>query len=109
MIERSKAGLDVQGVIENRGASQGAFVPLFCAGLPVRTDGNKYTMHHKVIIIDGQIVITGSFNFTKSADEANDDNLLVIHSPTVAGLYEQEFQKIYGQGSTPQASDVKCK
>lgn len=109
MIDRSKAGVEVQGVIENRGASQGAFVPIFCAGLPVRLDGNKYTMHHKVIIIDGQFVITGSFNFTKSADESNDDNVLVIHSPTVAALYEQEYQKVYGQGSTPQASSVKCK
>ena len=65
MIERAKGGLEVQGVIEARGASQGALVDLFCAGLPVKTDGNPYTMHHKVIIIDGSTVITGSFNFTK--------------------------------------------
>jgi phosphatidylserine/phosphatidylglycerophosphate/cardiolipin synthase-like enzyme len=108
MIARAKTGVEVQGVIENRGASQGAFPSLFCAKLPVRTDGNKYTMHHKVIIIDGQYVITGSFNFTVSADEANDDNILIIHNPAVAALYEQEFQRIYSEAVTPQASDVKC-
>ncbi len=108
MIARSRAGLDVQGVIESRGASQGALVPLFCAKLPVRTDGNKYTMHHKVIIVDSQTVITGSFNFTKSADTSNDDNVIVIHSPEVAALYEQEYQRIMGAGKTPQPADIKC-
>ena len=109
MIARAKAGLEVKGVIENRGASQGAFVPLFCDKLPVKTDGNKYTMHHKVIILDDATVITGSFNFTGSADTANDDNIIVIHSPALAALYEQEFQKVYGIGETPTAGDVKCK
>jgi phosphatidylserine/phosphatidylglycerophosphate/cardiolipin synthase-like enzyme len=108
MIASAKKGVEVQGVIENRGASQGSLPDLFCAGLPVKTDGNPYTMHHKVIIIDGETVITGSFNFTKSADTVNDDNVLVIHSAAVAGLYEQEFQRIYGAGETPKASDIQC-
>jgi phosphatidylserine/phosphatidylglycerophosphate/cardiolipin synthase-like enzyme len=109
MIARAKVGVEVQGVIENRGASQGAFVDLFCAKLPVKTDGNKYTMHHKVIILDDATVITGSFNFTGSADTSNDDNIIVIHSPALAALYEQEFQKVYGIGVTPAAGDVNCK
>jgi len=109
MIARAKAGVQVEGVIENRGASQGSLVPLFCAGMPVKTDGNKYTMHHKVIVIDGQTVVTGSFNFTRSADTENDDNVLVIHSPAVAAIYEQEYQKVSSIGLTPQAADIKCK
>ncbi len=108
MLERAHAGVDVQGVIETRGASQGVFPSLFCAKLPVKEDGNKYTMHHKVIIIDGNTVITGSFNFTATADEANDDNLLVIHNTALAALYEKEYQKIYAQGVTPAKSDVDC-
>jgi phosphatidylserine/phosphatidylglycerophosphate/cardiolipin synthase-like enzyme len=108
MIQQAGAGVKVQGVIENRGASLGAFVPLFCAGLPVRTDGNKYTMHHKVIILDDATVITGSFNFTVSADEDNDDNVLIIHSPAVAALYDLEFSRVYGMGETPAASEVDC-
>jgi phosphatidylserine/phosphatidylglycerophosphate/cardiolipin synthase-like enzyme len=108
MIARYKAGVKVEGVIENRGASQGSLVDLFCAKVPVKTDGNKYTMHHKVIIIDGETVITGSFNFTKAADNANDDNILVIHSPAVAALYEQEYQRMNSIGETPQASEIKC-
>lgn len=107
MIARARAGVQVQGVIENRGASQGSLVPLFCAKLPVKVDGNPYTMHHKVIVIDDQTVITGSFNFTKAADQSNDDNILIIRSPAVAALYNQEFARLYAQGKTP--TTVTCK
>ncbi len=109
MIAQAKAGLTVQGVIENRGASQGAFVPLFCAKLAVETDGNKYTMHHKAIILDDSTVITGSFNFTATADDANDDNVLIFNNaPGVAAQYLQEFGRVYRLGKTPAASSVKC-
>jgi phosphatidylserine/phosphatidylglycerophosphate/cardiolipin synthase-like enzyme len=101
MIQRYQAGVDVKGVIENRGASNGALVPLFCANVPVLVDGNKYTMHHKVIVIDESIVITGSFNFTKSADNENDDNVIVIHSPVLAQLYLQEFDRVNSIAQPP--------
>jgi len=107
MIARAKAGVKVEGVYENRSASQGTMPTLYCAGLPVRLDGNKYTMHHKVIILDDTTVITGSFNFTKSADEANDDNVLIITNPAVVSLYLQEFAKVYGNATTP--DKVTCK
>jgi phosphatidylserine/phosphatidylglycerophosphate/cardiolipin synthase-like enzyme len=108
MIERSKAGIKVEGVIENRGASQGALPPLFCASVPVKRDGNKNTMHHKVIIIDDSTVVTGSFNFTKAADTENDDNVIIIHSPVVAAQFLKEFDRVYGLGVTPEAADVSC-
>jgi phosphatidylserine/phosphatidylglycerophosphate/cardiolipin synthase-like enzyme len=108
MIAQSKTGVSVQGVIENRGASQGAFVPLACAKLPVETDGNKYTMHHKVIVIDDSTVITGSFNFTATADNANDDNVLIIHSAAVARQYVQEFDKVYKLGKAADLTKLDC-
>jgi phosphatidylserine/phosphatidylglycerophosphate/cardiolipin synthase-like enzyme len=101
MIERYQSGVAVKGVIENRNASNGALIPLFCANVPVQVDGNKYTMHHKVIIIDESIVITGSFNFTKSADDENDDNVIVIHSPALAQLYLQEFERVNSIAQPP--------
>lgn len=101
MIARFKAGVTVQGVIENRGASQGALPALFCAKIPVKTDGNKYTMHHKVIIIDDSTVITGSYNMTKSADDSNDDNVIIIRNKSIAALYLQEFDRMYNAGVQP--------
>ncbi|HEY7092574.1 MAG TPA: phospholipase D-like domain-containing protein [Ktedonobacterales bacterium] len=108
MIARSKAGVQVEGVIENRGASQGSAPVFYCAHVPAKLDGNKYTMHHKVVIIDDKTVITGSFNFTQTADDANDDNVLIINSPAVATLYNQEFDKVYGQAKDQSSVDCKA-
>ncbi|MGE5334836.1 MAG: phospholipase D-like domain-containing protein [Nitrososphaerota archaeon] len=106
MIARQQAGVEVQGVIENRGASQGALPELFCSGIAVETDGNPYTMHDKVIILDDQTVITGSFNFTQSADKYNDENVVILHSPAIAALYEQEFARIAAAARQP--ANVNC-
>jgi phosphatidylserine/phosphatidylglycerophosphate/cardiolipin synthase-like enzyme len=104
--EQDKAGLVVQGVFEARGADTeySEFGRLRRARPPldVLTDGNPYIMHHKVIILDDRIVITGSFNFTANADESNDENVLVIHSPEVAARYRAEFERIYAQAADAQ-------
>ncbi len=96
MMERAEAGVAVTGVFERRGADTeyGEYPRLRQAGLDVLLDGNPYVMHHKVIIIDGETVVTGSFNFSSSADKDNDENVLVIHSPDVARLYLDEFQRV---------------
>lgn len=56
-------------------------------GIPVRIDDKHGIAHNKVIVIDGEIVITGSFNFTKAAEENNAENPLVIHDKKLASLY----------------------
>ena len=53
------------------------------------------SMHHKVIIVDGQIVITGSYNFSKSAKTRNDENTLILHNPEIAELYIEEFERVW--------------
>lgn len=50
-------------------------------------------MHHKVIIIDRNTVITGSFNFSKNAEKTNDENILVVRSPALAGIYTREMNR----------------
>ena len=54
-------------------------------------------MHHKVIIIDRSIVITGSYNFSASAEERNDENVVIIYNADIAAQYMEEFQKVYDQ------------
>jgi phosphatidylserine/phosphatidylglycerophosphate/cardiolipin synthase-like enzyme len=65
------------------------------AGIQVNLDGNPRLMHHKVIIIDQQIVITGSYNFSNNAEHNNDENTLIIHNPDITAQYMAEFQQIY--------------
>ncbi|GMV41196.1 MAG: hypothetical protein AMXMBFR64_29120 [Myxococcales bacterium] len=67
-------------------------------GVYVREDGNSATMHHKFVIIDGETVATGSFNFTNNANWNNDENLLVLRSPELAGQYSVEFQRVWNEG-----------
>ena len=98
LLERAGAGVTVAGVMEasqiesNQGGEYGRFRK---AGLEVRLDGNPRQMHHKVMLIDGQIVVTGSYNFSASAERINDENMLVIHDPQVAALYRIEFEKLF--------------
>lgn len=61
--------------------------------IPVYVDSAHAIAHNKIIIIDRRIVITGSFNFTKAAEEKNAENLLIIRSAEVAGKYLQNWQK----------------
>lgn len=56
-------------------------------GVRVYGDVNPYTMHCKLFIIDSKIVITGSYNPTYHAEHANDENIVVIHSETIAEKY----------------------
>jgi phosphatidylserine/phosphatidylglycerophosphate/cardiolipin synthase-like enzyme len=99
MADKAEAGVQVRGIFETRAAggrySRDEF--LAGAGAAIFHDGNPYTMHHKVIIIDGKTVITGSYNFSKSADEKNDENLLILESPEIAAAYTEEFVRILGR------------
>jgi phosphatidylserine/phosphatidylglycerophosphate/cardiolipin synthase-like enzyme len=57
------------------------------SGISTRLDGNHHTAHNKLMIIDGQVVVTGSFNFTKHSEEDNAENLLVIRDKALAEKY----------------------
>ncbi len=98
MRDRATAGVRVQGIFEDRGTGSqyseyGKLKKV--KGAEVRLDGNPYIMHHKVIIIDDETVVLGSFNFSASADEKNDENVLVVHSAEFAAHYLAEFQRVW--------------
>jgi phosphatidylserine/phosphatidylglycerophosphate/cardiolipin synthase-like enzyme len=102
MLECAQTGVTVSGVFEAAQISPESgseYERLRQAGLDVRRDSNPGNMHHKVMIIDGQIVVTGSYNFSASAQNRNDENALVIHDPQVAAQYLSEFVRIYGNAN----------
>ncbi len=103
MIGAKQRGVAVRVVMESRNSkgTGSEFEPLQNAGIDVHTDGNCYIMHNKTIIIDGQTVITGSFNFTRSAEKQNDENLVVVRDIGLAARYTEEFERIYGQAMQP--------
>jgi phosphatidylserine/phosphatidylglycerophosphate/cardiolipin synthase-like enzyme len=98
VLERARQGVGVTAVFEAQQVASntgGEYQRLKQAGLDVRLDGNPRNMHHKVILIDDQIVIFGSYNFTANAEMKNDENLLVIHSPEIANQFLEEFKRIF--------------
>ena len=102
-IVRAKAedGLAVAGVMDGEQitSNQGTeFDPFRQAELDVLIDGIDGQMHHKVFIVDQKIVAFGSYNFSRSAEERNDENLLIIHDPEIARQFMNEFQRVRQQG-----------
>jgi len=111
MIARKKAGVDVQGVFESTGSDTeySEMISLYCAKAVVHKDGNPAFLHHKVIVVDGHIVITGSLNFTNNADESNNENVIIIDNADIGQLYEQEFQRVWDISREPDPAKMKCK
>jgi len=91
-------GLIVQGVMDEEQvkSNQGTeYDPFLQAGIDVRIDGIEGLMHHKVFIIDEEIVVLGSYNFSQSAEERNDENILIIYNEAIAEQFILEFQRVW--------------
>ena len=105
---RAAEGVTVAGVMDysqmrsNQGGEYDTFAQ---AGYDVHTDGIDGLMHHKVFIIDEQIVITGSYNFSRSAEERNDENILVFYNTDIAEEFLKEFERVKAQVVTPETSE----
>ncbi|HDP34158.1 MAG TPA: hypothetical protein ENN29_03495, partial [Candidatus Hydrogenedentes bacterium] len=78
MEKRLAAGVAVRGVLERRsaGSRHSRHGDLNRLGAEIYVDGNPNTMHHKVMVLDARLVMTGSYNFSASAENRNDENLI---------------------------------
>jgi phosphatidylserine/phosphatidylglycerophosphate/cardiolipin synthase-like enzyme len=102
LISAKERGVEVRVVIEReRAYEQGSEYPrLKSAGVDVRLDGNPNLMHHKFMVIDGYIVVTGSYNWSSAAEDRNDENIVVILDRDVAQRFVQEFERVWQMAST---------
>jgi phosphatidylserine/phosphatidylglycerophosphate/cardiolipin synthase-like enzyme len=108
MLGRADAGVVLRGVFETVGSDTGySYFPLMAQeemmmeNIRVRTDGNSHIMHHKVIIIDRETVIFGSFNFSDNANRRNDENIIIVHDPTFASYFVEEFDTVWAEADNP--------
>ncbi|MFW6732248.1 MAG: phospholipase D-like domain-containing protein [Synechococcus sp.] len=67
--------------------------PLASVGIPKLARGDK--LHHKLAVVDGSTVISGSFNWSPAAATTNDETLLIVHAPAVAAEVEREMQRLW--------------
>jgi phosphatidylserine/phosphatidylglycerophosphate/cardiolipin synthase-like enzyme len=111
MLDKIEEGVEVKGIFETRG-SESPYSELYsiaCAGMDVRQDGNPGTMHHKVIIIDGRTLATGSFNFSENADESNDENLISLANAVIARQYQREFDRLWAEARPIPDEELPCR
>ncbi|MCT7949694.1 phospholipase D-like domain-containing protein [Ancylothrix sp. C2] len=111
MLSRARAGVDVQGIFETRGSETqySELRQFYCGGLPVRQDTNPSAFHHKVLVIDGETVVTGSFNFSNNADLRNDENVVILFNGDVAKEFLGEFNVRWGESRQPSKVKMKCR
>jgi phosphatidylserine/phosphatidylglycerophosphate/cardiolipin synthase-like enzyme len=95
LVNAKRRGVDVKVILDrtNRTLHYSAATLLTHAGIPVWIDAQHAIAHNKIMIIDGQTVITGSFNFTKAAEQQNAENLLIIRDFSLADKYTANWQK----------------
>lgn len=108
MAEASRRGIYVSGIFEKRGSmtEYSEMNLLHCdTSAVVRIDGNPRTFHHKVIVIDGRTVATGSFNFSKNANKNNDENMVLIESEEIAASYLYEFDRRWSEA---EETEIVC-
>ena len=94
LTDAEKRGVKVVSILDasNRTKNYSAADFLAHEGVETYVDSMHAIAHNKIMIIDGTTVLTGSFNFTKAADQKNAENLLVIRDDKVAAKYEANWQ-----------------
>lgn len=97
IMNAHRNGLTVRVISDNdkmydRGSDVGR---LSQAGVNVRIDLSPEHMHHKFMIIDGRTVMTGSYNWTRSAETRNEENLISVDDPQLAIRFTEEFERIW--------------
>ncbi len=109
LLDAQQRGVDVSVVLDksNETAQYTAATFLENSRVPLRINHRYKIMHSKYMIIDGTSVETGSFNYTKSAEEGNAENVIIVrNNRDLAQAYHSNWQRLWNEGK-PYASKRK--
>jgi phosphatidylserine/phosphatidylglycerophosphate/cardiolipin synthase-like enzyme len=97
LLDAHRRGVDVKLVVDRSQVRPDPTDASILAGqgLPVRADYRYAIMHDKFVVVDGETVEEGSFNFTVAAESRNAENVLVIHDADVAAQYGKEWNRLW--------------
>ena len=95
LIAAHKRGVQVRIVADRsqRNVKNGQLARLYRKKIPIRLASGVKIMHNKTLVIDGRWVLTGSFNWTRPAEQNNAENLLCIKSDELSKQYQNDWQK----------------
>ena len=104
LVAAHERGVAIQGVLDRRNANQkwAAKKTLTPAGIDIKVAGGRAglgKLHHKLMIIDDQLSIFGSFNYTKPANRSNDENIVIIGNLDETEVSKQRKQEKIAKGA----------
>ena len=105
LLNAHKRGVKVEAILDKSQQQKEKYTSatfLANSGIPTYIDDKQHA-HNKIMIVDRTTVITGSFNFTKAAEEKNAENLLIITSADMAKLYLENWMEHKEQSEAYQA------
>jgi phosphatidylserine/phosphatidylglycerophosphate/cardiolipin synthase-like enzyme len=108
VVDAHKRGVRVRAVLDKsqRTARYTSATFLFNAGVPTYIDSSHAIAHNKIILIDGETILTGSFNFTKAAEQSNAENLLILTGhPELMQQYQANFNEHFEHASRYEGLD----
>jgi len=96
ILESHRRGAEVTIISDNDKANdRGSDINyLSDKGVKVILDKTSYHMHHKFAIFDNKVLLNGSFNWTRSASEVNEENILVTREAGLVALYGRQFESL---------------
>lgn len=99
LVDAERRGIDVKVVVDKSQPTARYTAATFLANehVPVRVDYQHAIMHDKFIVVDGETVEEGSFNYTSAAESKNAENVLVLHDVTMAQRYGQEWDRLWAE------------
>jgi len=98
LLDAKQKGINIKIVIDkvqNHYQKYSVYQKLKQNGIDIIEDKNKFKLHHKVLIIDESTTITGSYNFTKKANDKNAENIIILKEREITQKYLQEFYRVY--------------
>jgi len=110
LLGRARQGVLVRCLFERRIARTSRPMQSFCApgsSLQFRLSSNKRYLHHDVMVLDDETVITGSLNYSRSSLERNDENIVIVPDPLLAKKYMAEFSRLWAKAALPDEKTCK--
>jgi phosphatidylserine/phosphatidylglycerophosphate/cardiolipin synthase-like enzyme len=98
LLEAKRRGVDVAlklDKVESAGKAQAVMITkLQAAGVPVEVSEQSRLLHHKFAVIDGRYVVTGSYNWTESAERRNRENMVILECAEMVEAFSAEWESI---------------
>lgn len=99
ILSAHRRGVSVRIITDDeKAADEGSDIArLRAAAVPVRVDHSPYHMHHKFALFDRQYLLTGSFNWTRTASRFNHENLILTPDPRLISSFSAAFEHLWQQ------------